>query len=59
MYNQQAEQFINALKTLCNNEKALDTFQCYLSQHFFGWLKAYAKTPEDIISEIEAFSQIQ
>lgn len=53
-----ANEFIQNLKNLVENEKNLSNFKSYLSWHFDEWLKKYANTPEDITAETKGFASI-
>lgn len=54
-----AEQFIAAIKTIAENPQNLDNLECYLSHHFDVWLTKYANTPENIVSELRCFAEME
>lgn len=58
-YEEQAKEFIEAIKTMASRESALDIFQCYLEYHFAEWLKKYANTPDGITAELKAFAEME
>ena len=58
-YEEQAKTFIEAIKTMASNEKALDNFQCYLENHFSVWLEKYANTPDGITAELKNFAEME
>ena len=54
-----ANEFINAIKTIAQNESNLNNFQYYLERHFDGWMQKFANTPETITSELKAFANME
>lgn len=50
--------FCAAIKSLAENDSALENLELYLSHHFTEWLVKWASTPEDIAEELEAFASI-
>ena len=53
-----AEELIEAIKTMANNEESLNNFKSYLSTHFKTWIKKWANTPEGLTAEFKNFSKI-
>lgn len=51
-----AKQFCEAIKTLAEKPANLDNLESYLSQHFNEWLRKFATTPEDMVTEMKAFA---
>ena len=58
-YEEQAKEFIEAIKTMASRESALNNFQCYLESHFAVWLEKYANTPDGITAELKAFAEME
>lgn len=54
-----ANEFINAIKTIAQNESNLSNFQCYLEHHFDTWMQKFANTPETITLEIKMFANME
>ena len=50
--------FCTAIKSLAENDFALENLELYLSHHFAEWLIKWASTPEGITEEFEAFASI-
>lgn len=50
---------IKAIENFSSNQGALENFQSYLEQHYNAWREKYASTPEDFITELYQFSQIE
>ena len=59
MYKKEAKTFIEAVKTIAQNENNLENFESYLSHHFGEWLKKFANTPEGIAYELKFFSEME
>lgn len=57
-YETEANNFVEAIKNLANNETALENFGNYLSYHFDKWLDRFGKDPESFVAEVDKFSQI-
>ena len=58
-YDDLAEQFCAAIKTIAEKPDNLDNLECYLSHHFGVWLEKWANTPEGIVSEMREFAEMQ
>lgn len=54
-YEEQAKEFINAIKAIANKPNNLENLESYLSIHFQVWLEKYANTPENMVSELKEF----
>lgn len=59
MYEKEAAQFIEALKTLASKPDNLDNLECYLSHHFPVWMEKYANTPETLVCELIQFAEME
>lgn len=51
-YEEQAANFVKFIQILASDEKALASFESYLSRHFDTWLKEHARTPENIVFDM-------
>lgn len=58
-YEQTAQQFCEALRTLAGKPENLENFELYLSLHFSEWLDKWANTPEAITSELQSFAEME
>ena len=58
-YEQIAEQFCKAMKTIAEKPENLDNLEHYLSIHFSEWLNKFANTPETITAEIKSFAEME
>ena len=54
-----AEMFIGAIKKFAHRPDNLDNLESYLSNHFTSWLELYAKTPQDLASEMKMFADME
>lgn len=54
-----AKKFTEAIVALSENKQRLENFEYYLSLHFDIWLKKFARTPEDITSELTDFANME
>ena len=57
-YEKEAKIFVDAIKKLAQDEKALSNFEIYLSMHFGKWLECYMETPEELAYEMKSFSEM-
>lgn len=58
MYEEQAKQFIEAIKTLAERPANLDNLETYLTYHFFEWLHRHASTPATMAAELHQFANM-
>lgn len=49
----------DAIKKLAADEDHLNNFISYLTSHFPEWLRKYANTPEDLVSEFHEFANMR
>ena len=59
MYNESAEMFVNAIRTIASKENNLSNLESYLSYHFQAWLEKYANSPENLASELKQFAEME
>lgn len=55
----EAAQFVEAIRTIAAKPDNLDNLECYLSHHFQKWLEMWANTPENIVSELRNFAEME
>lgn len=58
LYNKEAAQFIEAIKTIASKPENLENLESYLSIHFANWVNRFASTPEDLVCEIQEFANM-
>lgn len=58
LYEKEAEQFIEAIKTIASKPENLENLESYLSIHFENWITKFASTPEDLVFEIQEFANM-
>lgn len=58
-HEQNAKEFVKAIKTLAENPANLDNLECYLSYNFSEWLKKFANTPDNITAELKMFAEME
>lgn len=58
-YDVLAADFCKAVFDLAKNESALENLEFYLSRHFGTWIERFAHTPEDIVSELSRFADME
>lgn len=58
-HEQNAKEFIKAIKTLAESPENLDNLECYLSYNFSEWLKKFANTPDKITAELKMFAEME
>lgn len=49
LYEKEAAQFIEAIKTIASKPENLENLESYLSIHFANWITKFASTPEDLV----------
>ena len=54
-----AHELIEAIKTMAAKPENLDNFESYLSHHFDVWMENYANTPENLVSEVKQFAEME
>lgn len=54
-----AERFVEAIKRISNKEENLNNLKFYLTRHFEEWLTKFAKTPLDLMVEMECFADME
>ena len=54
-----AEKFINAIKEIASKPDNLDNLECYLSHHFDVWMEKFAYNPENLVSELKHFAEME
>lgn len=54
-----AEDFVKAITELVNNPKNLDNLEIYLTHHFPEWVEKYCGTPEDMVTELQQFAEME
>lgn len=58
LYNKEAAQFIEAIKTIASKPENLKNLESYLSIHFANWINRFASSPEDLVCEIQEFANM-
>ena len=58
LYEKEAAQFIEAIKTIASKPENLENLESYLSVHFANWINKFASTPEDLVCEIQEFANM-
>ena len=58
LYEKEASQFIEAIKTIASKPENLENLESYLSIHFSSWIRKFASTPEDLVFEIQEFANM-
>ena len=58
LYEKEAAQFIEAIKTIASKPENLENLESYLAAHFANWINKFASTPEDLVSEIQEFANM-
>ena len=58
LYNKEAAQFIEAIKTIASKPENLENLESYLSIHFANWINRFASSPEDLVCEIQEFANM-
>lgn len=58
-YEQLAEQFCNAIRTLSEKPENLENLESYLGYHFPEWIAKFASTPEDLTFEMKSFAEME
>ncbi len=58
-YENQAAMFCDAIRAFANKPDNLNNLESYLSYSFAAWLKKWANTPEDIVTELKCFAEMQ
>lgn len=58
LYEKEAAQFIEAIKTIASKPENLENLESYLSIHFASWIRKFASTPEDLAFEIQEFANM-
>lgn len=58
-HEQNAKEFVQAIKTLAENPANLENLECYLSHNFLEWLKKFANTPDNITAELKMFAEME
>lgn len=54
-----ARAFTRAIVSLAHNPRTLDNLETYLTYHFSEWVKEYCKTPEDLVTELKQFAEME
>ena len=58
-YENEAKEFVNAIKEIAGKQQNLDNLELYLSIHFADWLNKFVDTPEDMASELTQFAKME
>lgn len=58
LYEKEAAQFIEAIKTIASKPENLENLESYLSINFASWIRKFASTPEDLVFEIQEFANM-
>ena len=58
-HEQNAKEFVKAIKTLAERPENLDNLECYLAYNFSEWLKKFANTPDKITAELKMFAEME
>lgn len=58
LYEKEAAQFIEAIKTIASKPENMQNLESYLSIHFANWINKFASTPEDLVCEIQEFANM-
>lgn len=58
LYEKEAAQPIEAIKTIASKPENLENLESYLSIHFSNWITKFASTPEDLVFEIQEFANM-
>ena len=58
LYNKEAAQFIEAIKTIASKPENMENLESYLSIHFANWINRFASSPEDLVCEIQEFANM-
>ena len=58
LYEKEAAQFIEAIKTIASKPENLENLESYLSIHFASWIRKFSSTPEDLVFEIQEFANM-
>lgn len=58
LYEKEAAQFIEAIKTIASKPENLENLESYLSIRFANWITKFASTPEDLVLEIQEFANM-
>lgn len=56
--NELAEMFTTAIKSIADKPDNLENLEFYLSYHFDDWVKNFANSPENLVSEMKNFSEM-
>ena len=59
MYEEAAQTFCEAIKSLASKPANLDNLESYLSYCFAEWLSKYANSPENIAAEMRDFAKME
>lgn len=54
-----AKVFVEAIKTMASKPDNLDDLECYLSHHFDVWMEKFAYNPENLVSELKHFAEME
>lgn len=57
-HEQNAIEFVKAIKTISEKPGNLENLESYLSFHFEKWLMLWADTPEKITAELKHFADM-
>ena len=58
LYEKEAAQFIEAIKTIASKPENLENLESYLSIQFANCITKFASTPEDLVFEIQEFANM-
>lgn len=58
-YSKVASDFAAVIKELSIKPENLDNLESYLSRHFAVWMERHARTPEDLVEELQRFTNIE
>lgn len=57
-HEQNAAEFVKAIKTIAEKPQNLENLEIYLSCHFEQWLTTWANTPEKLAHELKIFANM-
>lgn len=58
-YENEAKEFVNAIKEIAEKQQNLDNLELYLSVHFADWLNKFVDTPADMAGELTQFANME